>query len=78
MTWTLLRAEIAREFADHSATMWDAWDMHTPTRTEEDRQRTARAETKRRANVLKACGKLRDARKLESYRRAWERRRKAG
>lgn len=74
MTWTALRYEIALELHEHTATMWDAWDMHTPTRTEYDRRKAARDETKRRIAVLEACGRIREVRRLESYQRAWERR----
>lgn len=79
MTWTALRYEIASEMRELSGSMWDAWDMWCPTRTEADRLADARAERKRKAAVLMACGKVREARKREAYLRAWERRRrKAG
>ena len=74
MAWAALRYEIALEMHELAPTMWDAWDMWCPTRTEADRLAMERAETKRRASVLMACGRVRDARKIESYRRAWKRR----
>ena len=74
MTWCALRAEIALEYQQLAPTMWDAWAMHTPTRNEEARKADARAETSRKIATLHAVGKVRQARKAESYQRAWKRR----
>jgi hypothetical protein len=73
--WLALRTEIALEFHALQPTMWDAWDMHTPTRTESDRLVDARAERKRKVSTLLAVGKVREARRRESHLRAWKRRR---
>ncbi len=77
MTWLALTAEVRAEFQQLAPTMWDAWDMWQPTRTEADRLADARNATTRRAKLAHAVGDVRKARKIESYQRAWKRRRSA-
>ena len=76
MPWhEAIHAEIAVEFQGLTGSMWDAWGMWCPTRDEKARAADAKAETARRAAVLRAVGKVSEARRIESYQRAWKRRR---
>jgi hypothetical protein len=75
VTWTALHAEIAVEFQRLTPTMWNHWMLRCPTRDEAARALDAREATSRRIATLHALGRTGEARKLESYQRAWKRRR---
>jgi hypothetical protein len=75
VTWLALQAEIAVDFQRLTPTMWTHWMLRCPTRDEAARAADARDATTRKIATLHALGRVAEARKLESYQRAWKRRR---
>jgi len=76
VTWhPHLRLEIAAEFRSLSPSVHSLY--LATNRPADVRVETSSDVAKRRAKQLLAVGKLREARKIESYQRAWARRRAA-